>query len=154
MLTQLELELRQYFDPRLGDFTNVAFKLCEGMYQVELTRCFHQHLLDLVVIGYMQEQPLAAGEQSLTAFAAHLNHPLVIVGPEQADHFLLNRAAEAWLREQAVEYLQVKTLGPSREDAGYARTRAFYIALNFRPLEELKQLWDEHNPCLIMVKRL
>ena len=97
LLTQLELELRQYYDPMLGDFTNVAFKLCEGMYQVELTRCFHQHLLDLVVIGYMQEAQLAAGEQSLTAFAAHLNHPLVIVGPEQADHFLLNKAAEAWL---------------------------------------------------------
>ncbi len=47
LLTQLELELRQTYEPKLGDFTDVAFKLCEGMYQVELTRCFRQNLLDL-----------------------------------------------------------------------------------------------------------
>jgi ribosomal protein S18 acetylase RimI-like enzyme len=50
--------------------------------------------------------------------------------------------------------MQVKTLGPSNPDPGYARTRAFYEALGFRPLEELKQIWDEQNPCLIMVKQL
>lgn len=62
--------------------------------------------------------------------------------------------AEKWLLTQGVEYLQVKTLGPSHSDPGYARTRAFYLALGFRPLEELSQIWDEHNPCLILVKRL
>ena len=36
----------------------------------------------------------------------------------------------------------------------YAQTRAFYLAMGFRPLEELRKLWDEANPCLIMVKRL
>ena len=56
LLTQLELELRQKFEPKLGDFTDVAFKLCEGMYQVELTRCFRQNLLDLVVIGHQHDQ--------------------------------------------------------------------------------------------------
>jgi ribosomal protein S18 acetylase RimI-like enzyme len=63
-------------------------------------------------------------------------------------------AAEAHLRLQGIEYLQVKTLGPSNPDPGYARTRAFYESLGFRPLEELKQIWDETNPCLILVKRL
>ena len=62
--------------------------------------------------------------------------------------------AQAWLRKQAVEYLQVKTLGPSNEDPNYTLTRAFYQAMGFRPLEELMQLWDENNPCLILVKRL
>jgi len=66
----------------------------------------------------------------------------------------LMQAAEAYAREQAVEYLQVKTLGPSRPDEGYAATRAFYAAVGFRPLEEFKQIWDANNPCLIMVKRL
>ena len=54
----------------------------------------------------------------------------------------LMQAAEAWLRQQCVEYLQVKTLGPSSADENYARTRAFYQAVGFRPLEELKQIWD------------
>jgi GNAT superfamily N-acetyltransferase len=62
-------------------------------------------------------------------------------------------AAEAYLRERGIEYLQVKTLGPSHPDEGYERTRRFYEACGFVPLEEIHGLW-EHNPCLVMVKRL
>ncbi len=62
--------------------------------------------------------------------------------------------ASFYLRTQKVEYLQVKTLGPSNPDEGYARTRAFYLAMGFRPLEELRTLWDENNPCLLMVLAL
>ena len=62
-------------------------------------------------------------------------------------------AAEEHLRARSVEYLQVKTLGPSDPDEGYARTRAFYEARGLVPLEELHELW-EHNPCLLLVKRL
>jgi ribosomal protein S18 acetylase RimI-like enzyme len=66
----------------------------------------------------------------------------------------LMRAAEAYAKEQKIEYMQVKTLGPSRPDDGYARTRAFYEAMGYRPMEELKQIWDENNPCLILVKKI
>lgn len=66
---------------------------------------------------------------------------------------LINQAQE-WLKGRGIEYLQVKTLGPSHSDENYAKTRAFYVAMGFKPLEEFKQIWDEHNPCLIMVKRL
>ncbi len=62
--------------------------------------------------------------------------------------------AEAHARGMNIEYLQVKTLGPSALDENYARTRLFYQALGYRPLEELTQIWDENNPCLILVKRL
>ncbi len=62
-------------------------------------------------------------------------------------------AAEDYLRERRVEYLQVKTLGPSDPDEGYAVTRAFYEARGFVPLEELHDLWEQ-NPCLLMVKSL
>jgi GNAT superfamily N-acetyltransferase len=64
----------------------------------------------------------------------------------------LLQAAEEYLLARNVEYLQVKTLGPSHPDEGYARTRAFYEARGFAPLEELHGLW-EHNPCLLLVKR-
>lgn len=66
----------------------------------------------------------------------------------------LVEAAEDWCRGQGIEYLQVKTLGPSRPCESYERTRAFYATLGYRPLEELKTLWDEANPCLLQVKRL
>lgn len=61
--------------------------------------------------------------------------------------------AEEQFREQSVGYLQVKTLGPSRESEEYAVTRRFYEAMDFRPLEETN-LWGDRNPCLIMVKHL
>lgn len=66
----------------------------------------------------------------------------------------LQRRAEDWLVEAGVEYLQVKTIGPSSPDPNYARTRRFYRSMGFAPLEELPTLWDAHNPCLILVKRL
>ncbi len=62
-------------------------------------------------------------------------------------------AAEAWMKAQGIQYLQVKTMGPSQEDEFYARTRVFYASMGFSPLEELKELWDE-NPCLLMIKRI
>lgn len=62
--------------------------------------------------------------------------------------------SEELLRQSGIEYLQVKTLGPSHPDRYYAGTRAFYLAMGFRPLEEFKGLWDKESPCLVMVKSL
>lgn len=62
--------------------------------------------------------------------------------------------AEEWFRSRGGEYLQVKTLSPSRPDENYAQTRAFYRAMGFRPLEEFPLLWDAANPCLLLVKAL
>lgn len=66
----------------------------------------------------------------------------------------LVKVAEAHARKRGAEYMMVKTLGPSRSNAEYDRTREFYLSVGFRPLEEFKTIWDEHNPCLILVKRL
>jgi hypothetical protein len=62
-------------------------------------------------------------------------------------------AIEADARRSGVRLLEVKTLGPSHPDLGYARTRHFYETIGFLPLEET-DLWGEQNPCLIMVKPL
>lgn len=51
-----------------------------------------------------------------------------------------------------IEYLTVKTLDESRESKSYEKTRHFYYAVGFRPLEVFPLLWDEDNPCLFMVK--
>jgi len=56
-------------------------------------------------------------------------------------------------RGQGHRLLQVKTLGPSHEHAGYAATRGFYLAAGFVPVEELTDLWPGH-PCLVMVTPL
>lgn len=63
-------------------------------------------------------------------------------------------ASEAHLREIGVEFLQVKTLSAKHPDDGYGRTRQFYLAMGFRPLEEFPTLWGEANPCLQLIKKL
>ena len=65
---------------------------------------------------------------------------------------MLVERAEEWLRGEGVEFFQVKTVSGSSADENYARTRAFYEAMGFGPLEEFPLLWDERNPCLLMVK--
>ena len=62
--------------------------------------------------------------------------------------------AEAFLRNENVEFLQVKTLGPSNPDKSYALTRNFYKSMGFRPLEEFLTIWDSGEPCLVLVKKL
>ena len=61
-------------------------------------------------------------------------------------------AAESWLAGRGVEFLQVKTLSARRDDAGYAKTRAFYEGSGFRPLQEFPELWGPDNPALQMIK--
>ena len=100
------------------------------------------------VIGFLSLKPH-------TPYAAEIL--VMAVRPEAARRGIgraLVDAAEAYARGLGIEYIQVKTLGPSRPDEGYARTRAFYQAVGFRPMEEFSQIWDKDNPCLILVKRL
>lgn len=63
------------------------------------------------------------------------------------------KVAEAELKKLGIEYLQVKTLGTSHSDPYYAKTRAFYESVGFKPLEEFQELWKNY-PCLQMIKSL
>lgn len=62
------------------------------------------------------------------------------------------RHVEAALAQCGVEFLQVKTLSSAHPDEGYAKTRAFYLAYGFRPLEEFPTLWGPDNPALQLIK--
>lgn len=67
----------------------------------------------------------------------------------------LVEAAAAHARDAGAGFLTVKTLGPSNRDPHYAKTRAFYAALGFHPLEEFATFWrDPPNPCLFLVRPL
>ncbi len=54
--------------------------------------------------------------------------------------------AEQHLREQEVEFLQVKTLSDIHPDEVYKRTRQFYLAMGFRPLEEFPYCGANRTP--------
>jgi GNAT superfamily N-acetyltransferase len=99
------------------------------------------------VVGFItlnQRTPAAA---EIHVMAVHKDFHGRGVGRALVEHI------EALLVSRSIEYLQVKTLGPSRPDAEYERTRGFYEHVGFRPLEE-NDLWGSVNPCLIMVKHL
>ena len=66
---------------------------------------------------------------------------------------MLVTAYETDMAAAGVQVLQVKTQGPSAADEAYGKTRRFYLAMGYIPLEELYGLWPE-EPCLILVKPL
>ncbi|MDR1531362.1 MAG: GNAT family N-acetyltransferase [Clostridiales bacterium] len=67
---------------------------------------------------------------------------------------LLTETAERYCRKRGKSMLLVKTIDFSHPDIFYARTRAFYLAVGFVPLQVLDGYWDENNPCLLLGKHL
>lgn len=67
---------------------------------------------------------------------------------------LLVESVKEYAEVRGFKFLTVKTLSESRTDENYAATRKFYLSVGFLPLEELKGLWDETNPCLMMIQAL
>ena len=67
---------------------------------------------------------------------------------------LLVEAAERYCKKNGCIYLTVKTLDASAAYEPYERTRAFYRAMGFIPLEVFPTLWDKDNPCLFLAKHL
>ena len=59
---------------------------------------------------------------------------------------------EEYCLSSGKEFLTVKTLDESGASKSYDKTRQFYLALGFRPLEVFPLHWDKDNPCLFMVK--
>lgn len=66
---------------------------------------------------------------------------------------LIERAVQ-YSRKMGKKLLSVKTLSASDSDENYAKTRKFYLTMGFYPLEEIKEIWGEENPCLILVRVL
>ncbi|MDD3126533.1 MAG: GNAT family N-acetyltransferase [Candidatus Izemoplasmatales bacterium] len=61
--------------------------------------------------------------------------------------------AEEYIRTRKYRFLHVKTVSPEAKYESYLKTYAFYKAMGFNDLEVLP-LWDEGNPCLLMVKAI
>ncbi len=66
----------------------------------------------------------------------------------------LTRACEEKFQADGFHFLQDKTLSDRSTDPNYAKTREFYLAMGFQPLEVFPTLWDEWHPCLQLIKAL
>lgn len=51
-----------------------------------------------------------------------------------------------------VKLLAVKTLDESADYEPYNQTRNFYLKHGFIPVDVYEKIWNEENPCLLMVK--
>jgi GNAT superfamily N-acetyltransferase len=100
---------------------------------------------DVGILTLVTHTPYAAEVYVMGVLPDHHRHGIGAAMLEEA---------ESWLAQNDIEYVQVKTLSPRREDEKYARTRAFYMAQGFRPLEEFPELWDAENPALQMIKTI
>jgi len=87
-----ELELREYYESRLGDFVKVGFKLCEGNEGSELAKCLRDDKYDLLIMGYVEEGADFGG-QVVEKFAAKFKAPVIMVGPNKPNSFHLNQQA-------------------------------------------------------------
>ena len=67
---------------------------------------------------------------------------------------LLYKKLEEYFIKNGCEYVIVKTISDIDTDIHYAKTRAFYKKMGFKELITLTEMWDENNPCLIMIKNL
>ena len=65
---------------------------------------------------------------------------------------LLYKTVENYFTKNGCEYIIVKTLSEINPDKNYAKTRHFYKKIGFNELITLTEMWDENNPCLIMIK--
>ena len=66
----------------------------------------------------------------------------------------LIKTAEDQLKHDGIQLLEVKTIGESHPDKNYAKTRRFYSAQGFLPLEEIYDFWGKGLHTLLMVKPL
>jgi len=64
----------------------------------------------------------------------------------------LIEAVAEFLISQGIRFLTVKALSPSNDDPNYARTRLFYEALGFLPIEEFPTLCGPENLCIFMLR--
>lgn len=99
LIAEKDRELRMKYDDRLGEDTEVGFRLCEGSHEWELKKCFKRGEYDVLVIGYNSKGADFGGTTTIEHFARKFHGPLVLVGPDRPDEFYLNEKAQAIVGE-------------------------------------------------------
>ena len=103
------------------------------------------------------------GETPVGFFALKETGPktlsLHVLGVKKAHHGkgigkALFEEVKRYANDKGYRFFTVKTLDPARESEEYRQTRLFYEKIGFVKLETFATLWDEDNPCLLMVRHV
>lgn len=104
-----------------------------------------------------------AGEECIGFISVKIHHnrtgDIFVLGVAAEHHGngigrLLCNNAEEYFIEKKCEFAIVKTLSDDVKYEPYKRTTAFYRSLGFKELITLTEMWDEENPCLLMIKEI
>jgi len=66
----------------------------------------------------------------------------------------LQEYAEKYAEERGYKYLMVLTLAEKVKNPEYLLTRKFYQKMGFIDLYQNDKIFDEYNPCQLMIKRV
>ena len=114
----LDRQVRGYYEPKLGDFLEVGFRICERSTDRELRHCLMYHEYQVLVLAYRDVGSGFAG-RTIEQFAYSFNGPVVLVGPEQPDQFAINPSAALLTTRLGLDHVKWKVLRPvNRVPAG------------------------------------
>lgn len=91
-IIEREREMRLYYDPKLGDYVDVGFRLCEDRGWLELHRCLSKREFQVLVLARPDYGVNFAGKP-LEEFADSFLCPVVLIGPSSPTEFRLNSQA-------------------------------------------------------------
>jgi len=153
------IEIREVQEPRLKmDITDKILRSLPDWFGIESSIIDYVNLsADLPFWGVF-EKGQAIGFLALKPHNA-LHAELCVMGILPEYHRIsigrgLFNTFQNYCINAGYSYISVKTLDSSNTNESYAKTRKFYEAMGFQPFEVFKTLWDEQNPCLIMIKDL
>jgi hypothetical protein len=118
VVVEKEKELRLHYDPKLGDYLDVGFRLCEDCEWTELHRCLTRREFQVLVLACPDHDSTFGGkpiEEFMDAFVC----PVVLVGPTSPLDIRLNRPAALIARtlglDDPSEFIGKATGGRARQ---------------------------------------
>lgn len=131
----------------LPDYFGIEDALVQYLKDIKTQPTFHAYL-DGRLVGFLTITRHTAGSAEIHLMGVFPKEHRKGIGSAlvgAAGHFLI---------QDGVVLFEVKTLGEAHPDENYKRTRAFYRAQGFLPLEEISDFWGKGLPTLFMVKPL
>ena len=118
LAVRLERDLRLYYDPRLGDYLDAGFRLCEDPEWTELHRCLTKREFQVLVLGCPREGTRFGGVP-IEEFVSRFVSPVVLVGPGSPREIRLNPPA-ALIRDRLglADWQYVPVRAPGKGEGG------------------------------------
>ena len=146
------------FDRKSSFTRNVLEKLPEWFGNKQALDEYVEEVRDIPYWAALSQDNVCIGFFSVKVHYGHTGDIFVCgVLPEYQHQGVgqsLYHAVEAYLVQNNCRYVIVKTLSEIIDYKPYEQTRKFYESIGFESLITLTEIWDEENPCLIMIKML